>query len=282
MSRISDVIQPFIFLVSPPLILGVIILLFKVGLLYQPPYGTAEFYRIAAPYLVIPFILSWFALAFGIYPVFIKTEKLFQRGYIKVVFEYQFLKAFLFIVIILIIGVTIYIRTFFPVDEFDVTLLGAFHFTLLFVTFGGILRFVTQVWKIEFRFYFAKAYCKIMAEKEQDSEKLRYLRLLLESYNNFLQRKLKVTINNLFGIYSIILFKDVQKRNQIINAVCESLNSDKMSLARYLSSLYKVPHSKFYSKESLFLQLKLPGTIVATAVPIIISIIQVITSLNNK
>ena len=91
--------------------------------------------------------------------------------------------------------------------------------------------------KKEFRFYFAKACCKIISEKEKDSEKIKYLELLLESYNKYLQRNLKIAINDLSGIYSIILYKDIQERNQIIDAVCNSLESDKLNLARYLSSL---------------------------------------------
>jgi hypothetical protein len=283
MSKISDRIPSFIFLVFPPSFVTVIGALIMAGVLYHPDNSVGEFWvtEIFGYYVVVPVFLSLVcAPIFGIYPAFIKTEKLFQR-YSRVVFEYQFLKKFLFIAIILLIGMIIHNvvlpHEYYSFWEFDNRMFGAFLAIVAFVTLGATLRFVTQVRKKEFRFYFAKTCCKIMAEKE-DFEKLIYLELLLESYNKYLQRKLKVSIKDLSEIYSIILCKEDHERNQIISEVCKVLNTDKMSLANYLLSLYKVPDSKFYSIESLFQQLKLPATIAVTAVPIIISIIQAITT----
>jgi len=255
------------------------------GFLYHPDNSVGEFWinEYFGYYIVVPMFLGLVcAPIYGITPAFIKTEKIFQRHYTRVVFEFQFLKKFLFISIVFLIGMIIHNlvlpHQYYPFVQFDFRMSAAFMVIVGLVTLGGILRFLTQVRKKEFRFYFAKACCKIMAEKKEDFEKLRYLDLLLESYSRYLHRKLKVIINDLSGIYSIILLKEDDERDQIISEICKFLNTDKMSLARYLSSLYKVPDSKFYSKESLFQQLKLPGTIVVAAVPIIISIIQAINT----
>ena len=39
---------------------------------------------------------------------------------------------------------------------------------------------------------------------------------------------------------------DMKEKNQIIKSVCESLEGDRLGLARYLSNTYKVPEAEFF------------------------------------
>jgi hypothetical protein len=82
------------------------------------------------------------------------------------------------------------------------------------------------------------------------------------------------SIKDIKRIYSAILMADTKEKNQMIKSICESLEGDKLKLARYLSSVYKVPETEFFAGESIVQKLKIVGTILASTIPIIISIIS--------
>lgn len=103
---------------------------------------------------------------------------------------------------------------------------------------------------------------------------MKYIFPLLSSYNQYLERHLKIKINDINKIYSIILSKDIKERDQITKSVCNSLQGEKLDLAKYLLSLQQIPDSEYYIKESLIHQLKVIGVFLAAAIPIIISVIQ--------
>jgi hypothetical protein len=77
-------------------------------------------------------------------------------------------------------------------------------------------------------------------------------------------------------LYTSILLADTKEKDQMIKPICESLEQvgDKLKLAKYLSSTYKVPETDFFVNESIVQRLKVVGTFFAAAIPIIISIIQ--------
>ena len=104
---------------------------------------------------------------------------------------------------------------------------------------------------------------------------MKYLLLLLKSYNKYLQQKIKMEIKDIKKLYSTILYKNKEERNKIIKSICQSLETDKLALANYLASIYPIPESEFYVKASIFEELKLIGATLATAIPIIISLIGI-------
>jgi hypothetical protein len=148
-----------------------------------------------------------------------------------------------------------------------------FSTILTYIAIAAILRIATQNLKREFRFYFAKGCCKIMSNKNDKVEKIKYLFLLLSSYNKYLQRNLKIEINDIKKIYSIILSRETNQQIEIIESICVSLEGDKLKLARYLFLLQNIPDSEFYIKVSLFEQLKPIGAFLGAIITIIISII---------
>lgn len=229
--------------------------------------GIPGLLTIGIPVFIV-YISSWI---YGLHPAFVKTEKFFsKRGYENVVLEYEFIKKLLFVIILLLIFVLIilYSNLFYPNNTstnntltiFDLlrekpsfnSSLIVFSSILAYIAIAAILRITTQNLKREFRFYFAKACCKIMSGKNDQVEKMKYLFLLLSSYNKYLQRNLKIQINDIKKIYSIILSKETNQQIEIIESICASLEGDRLKLARYLSSLQKISDSDFYIKESLF------------------------------
>ena len=250
----------------------------------------------------IVYISSWI---YGLHPAFIRTEKFFsKRGYENVVLEYEFIKKLLFVIIILltIALIILYSNLFYQnhtvtnntltnhtLTNNTLTILDilrekpslnssliVFSSILAYISIAAILRITTQNLKRDFRFYFAKGCCKIISHKNEEVEKMKYLFLLLSSYNKYLQRNLKIQINDIKKIYSIILYKDKNQQIEIMESICAALEEDRLKLARYLSSLQKIPDSEFYVKESLFQQLKIIGVFLVAAIPIIISIIHTI------
>jgi hypothetical protein len=147
------------------------------------------------------------------------------------------------------------------------------------VVIGTLLRLSTQIIKKEFRFYLAKGYCIIASkneEQEENLDKIKYLVSCLDSYNKYLLRKIKFGIKNINKIYSdIIIHTDEKNKDEIIKLICQYLGEDKLKLAIYLSTLYKVPESEqFFVKESLLQKLRPIGAFLLAAIPIVISIIQ--------
>lgn len=192
-----------------------------------------KLFVIAIPVLII-FIASWI---YGLHPAFIRTEKFFsKRGYDNVVLEYEFVKKLLFVIVILlaIVLIILYSNLFYQNNTLTISnmlrekpslnpSLIMFSTILTYIAIAAILRIATQNLKREFRFYFAKGCCKIMSNKNDKVEKTKYLFLLLSSYNKYLQRNLKIEINDIKKIYSIILSKETNQQIEIIESICVSL-----------------------------------------------------------
>ena len=81
-------------------------------------------------------------------------------------------------------------------------------------------------------------------KKEDDFQKMKYLFLALDSYSKYLQRKIHFEIRDLKKIYSRFLYADNEEKDEIIRSICKSLDGDRLSLARYLSTLYNVPEKE--------------------------------------
>jgi hypothetical protein len=91
-------------------------------------------------------------------------------------------------------------------------------------------------------------------------------------------RKIKFGIKNINKIYDIIISADAKNRDEIIKSICHYLEEDRLKLAIYLSKLYKIPDTEqFFIKESFMQKLKTIGAFLVAAIPIIISIIQLIS-----
>jgi hypothetical protein len=148
-------------------------------------------------------------------------------------------------------------------------------FFIYVLSISGLVRILILIKKKDCYIYFSKGCCKIISEKEDEFEKMKYLLLLLKSYNKYLQKKIKLEINDIKKLYSIILYKDKEERSQIIQSICQSLESGNLNLARYLASIYTISESDFYVNVSIFEELKLIGATLAVVIPIIITVIDI-------
>ncbi len=190
----------------------------------------------------------------------------------KIVFEFEFVKKMLFTAVpILIISLAYQ----FQVSPNLGAIIVATFASSLASAMGAIVRIATQLAKKEFRFNLAQGYCELVSMKEGDIDKLKYLSLSLESYNKYLLRKMNLGIKNINRFYSLFAYSDSKKKEEIMNSICESFGSDKLKLVTYLAALYQVPNTEdFFTKQSLFEKLKGVGVFLATAIPIVISVIE--------
>jgi effector-binding domain-containing protein len=131
-----------------------------------------------------------------------------------------------------------------------------------------------QIAKKEFRFYSAKAYFIILLRQDDDYKKIRYFNYGLNSYNTYLQRRLKFEIGDIEKAYSRFIYADTTEKQEITNSVCESLeDNDRLKLARYLATISKIPEAELFVSVSLLQKLKTIGAFLATAITLIVSII---------
>jgi hypothetical protein len=254
---------------------------------YYFPFGV-----IYTLLLLIPYAL--FEMGYGINPRKFTMEKHFrERGYESVSNEFQTSKKiFVTVISLLVIAILLYsyaltLPTATDPDPDPLPLvLGLIIFNInaffLFATIGAGLRILTYVAHKEFRFYLAKGYCITATKKLDEFEMSRYLSTALDSYNKYLRRRSKIEIKNIKKIYATFLVADIKDKNQIISSICESLEDDRLKLARHLFSVYKDPDSEFFAGESLTHKLKIIGTFLAAAIPILLSIIQLVMASPNS
>jgi hypothetical protein len=142
------------------------------------------------------------------------------------------------------------------------------------VVIGALVRVSSQIIKKEFRFYLAKGYCIIASKNEEgDLDKMKYLLSSLDSYNKYMLRKIKFGIKNIYS--DIMISSDAKNKDEIIKSIYQYLGEDRLKLATYLSTHYKVPETEqFLIKESFVQKLKTIGTFLVAAIPIVISMIQ--------
>jgi hypothetical protein len=215
--------------------------------------------------------------------------KIFKKNPPYIVYEYTLLKKILFIVLPLLILSIIYSNylTFIRhnVNEHQILYetVIAINAVFLSVVISISLKLLIYLSKKDFIFYCLKGYCKIIDEEEDIFAKMNFLFLAIDSYNKYLKKKIKYEIRNIEKINSNIMILPLEKRNHIIESVCESINNeDNLKMARVLSELIDVPKT-----DSLFVhyplkqKLKVVATFLTVAIPIIISLIQLIQLVRN-
>jgi hypothetical protein len=235
--------------------------------------ATADVISVTFSYGPIPFIDPYliFVLWYGIKPYRFKEEKHFrERGFESVNIEFQTSK------IIFVILVSVFVISTFVISTVVANAFPEVVGLLLFAIIGAGFRILTHVMHKEFRYYLAKGYCITATKKEDEFEKANYLSAVLDSYNKYLRRRTQIEIKDIKRIYATFLAAEIKEKNQIIKSVCESLEGDRLGLARYLSNVYKVPETEFFVGESDIQKMKPVGTFLAAAIPIIVSIIVLV------
>jgi hypothetical protein len=226
---------------------------------------------VVLPSLALVFIY----FAYAIHPVFFTIKKYSKKnGNEKIVMEFEFVKKLLIIEIPLLV-ISIIVNLILPI-HFGINLVGtlseiigysgaqplSYFFAsasgaFMYAVLAVFLRIVTLLGKKEFRFYYAKGCCEIISKGRDGVQNMNYLFLLLDSYNRYLRRNTSFHIKDINKIYSLIMYADQEERNKIMKSICDSLEGNRLGLPRFLATIYKVPESDLFVKESLLQKLKL-------------------------
>jgi hypothetical protein len=224
-------------------------------------------------------------IIYGLYPISYSAERLSKKNHVNIAIEFEFTKKCLFVgiplLIILIIVARLFtyfqindelLRHYFIVYDFSFAVLA----TSILSVVGALLRIVAYTARNEFRIYLARGYCKI-ASKKSSLGKIKYLLLSIDSYNKFLMRRTKIGIKNIDKIYSEFISTH-SKDEEMLSSICKQLGGQELDLAIYLSQIYKVPDTEqFFIKETLAQKLKTVIAFLAAAIPIVISVIHLLT-----
>lgn len=127
--------------------------------------------------------------------------------------------------------------------------------TMLSFTMVIIFRTVIP----EFKLNFARG-CLVIASSDEIThhEKMKYVILGLDAYNNFLYKNIHLQIGNLEHVYSKIISNSMTNMDEIIMNVSKKLsNTDRLSTLRYLKDLMDDSDNKqMLIKKSLGKQIK--------------------------
>jgi hypothetical protein len=191
-------------------------------------------------------IVIMVVIVYPLYPYVSSAEGYFKRrGYENVVFEYELImKIFyfslpFFIVAfpLLVIGNVPSIGHFMPfMTDLTVRLI---IITVTVIGAGALLKILCLFLRKEFRYYFAKGCSRIVINEKDEFKRLTYLDLLLDSYNKYLQRTIKVQLKDLDKIYSKLIYADINKKDEfMLISISKTFEGNTFDLLRLLSATY--------------------------------------------
>jgi hypothetical protein len=160
-------------------------------------------------------------------------------------------------------------------------LLSALWAGLFFTVSGGLLRMLLWVGGKESRYNFARGWAIVSKEKGDNHTKLEYLMISMNSYNKFLQRTLRVRINEQIHSKIARVAVDTPEKIDEIDAFFDS--DDKLSPAAQMSKLQDLNPVN----DEFFVKAKIPaidiikdwGAVAAVVIPLVITIIKEASSL---
>ena len=113
---------------------------------------------------------------------------------------------------------------------------------LLWLVVGdaGLVKMVSLLMRKEFRFDVARGWVELVSKKKDEVEKMEYLMNGLDSYNKYIRKRLKTSIN-VFQIYSKIIHSPTDERNESIRIIAKTFEIDKLGV---LNQLPKEPEER--------------------------------------
>ena len=117
-----------------------------------------------------------------------------------------------------------------------------------------------------------------MSKETDETNKMNYFIMALNSYNKYLKRNLKLHISNINNIYSKIISDSIVDKYELIKSISTAFESnDKLKPIKYISAFLDAKNTEqFLTKEPLGDKIKEWGTFLAVIIPIMISIIQLL------
>jgi hypothetical protein len=256
-------------------------------LLILPCIGiVSEFYYIETN-LNYPVLLKYFEFSLVIaIAIYILLPYLFHQKYFNInseylVREYELLKKLMYVgVPLLIIVMLFFVKTFNPEKpNFSLVLFSG----LILVVSATFFKMLINLSLKNFRYYYAKGCFQILTRRSDKEEMMKFLVMGINSYNKFLKRNLKLQINNIHNLYSKIISNFIFMNSLFVNSLSKTFqNEDKLLPLRLILHFSNLAEEQFLIQESLWEKIKEWATFLVAIIPVTISIIQFLLTLNSK
>lgn len=115
--------------------------------------------------------------------------------------------------------------------------IGLYFYLLIIFSIALTIKFVLQRRKQDFDFHLAKAYFAVGSQKHDELEEFKYLILLLNAYNRFLEKNIKLEIKDIMRIYPIMISASAEQKIVIRESIGKALEKDKLELAIKLADI---------------------------------------------
>jgi hypothetical protein len=148
---------------------------------------------------------------------------------------------------------------------------------LQLMTSAGLIKMAFLLARKEFTLDYARGCIQLLSKKKDEVEKMKYLMTGLSSYNKYIRKRLKVSIN-FFEIYSKIINSPTNERSSSIQQICTAFEGNKLEVISQLSTFFSLSKEQFLTEDSFRNKLQLWGTDIGWLVSAIIGIIGAIVS----
>jgi hypothetical protein len=241
----------------------------------------SDTYRVGI-FLPIPFL--GICLLYGLYPLKCHANDYFRKkGDRNAINEYTFVKNILYIGIPMMVFLSsiYYIGLSNTVSPSSFLLGNIVYFSQVSLQYSitaGALWMLSHMIRKEFRYYLAKAYINGILDSDDNTKKMHLLIKAVNSYNKYLMRFLKLQIDTLRVYSTLVVDSKVPISDHIISLSESFDDNDKFMPARRICQIMNAQNAEeFFAKQSLGTRIVTWGTLVATILPLLISIFQLLT-----
>ena len=200
------------------------------------------------------------------------------------VFEYEQIKKIVFIALPILLALFIISLIYARLDLDIPRILFLLQIILLNIAIGYIIRIILQIRRKDFRYYFAQtcieiAYKILSSDQKNETKGIKYLVSGLNSYNIYLQREFNTEIKDLKYISSKLICDSAVSKQMFVTSIKNCFDrGDKFEPIRYISMEYLnvADTGEFLIKGQLINKIRDSGVFLATVIPVVISIIQLL------
>jgi hypothetical protein len=227
-------------------------------------------------------LIAWFLPFLYGFRRAISLERYLKQGLEQVVVEIETVKK-IFIVtlpifsVLVVLEVILYFRsgvTYHPIYGFTSPIIGI-------VAVGFFIIYLPFILRKELRFYLSKACFLIALNKKDIFKQMYYFNLGLHEYDKYLKTRLKHQIKDIDRISLKVGLLEHYAKTKVISSLSNNVETenDKLKPLKYISSelMKSEDIESFLIPESLKSQLKVVGAFLSASIPIVISIIVLVS-----
>jgi hypothetical protein len=142
---------------------------------------------------------------------------------------------------------------------------------------AAIIAMGDRLVRKDFQFYIAKMSAHVLGKSSDEDERMRFLRIALNSYDKFIERNLQLEFD-VAKILAMIIAND-DKKTKITKIVKSFEGADKFNPVISLSEIGRIKDSEpILVKKRIWTTAKEVGTFLAVIIPVLVTVVQLILS----